>query len=467
MIGNLDIMIEDRCLIPNKSSLKRCRMKPHIPVLMVSSMLVVLLVGFALTPPRVVAQDSGTPDATEVATEAATQTADNSCTDFVKQALAATNKACAETGRNQACYGSVSIKAEAQSGVADFQFDQPGKIVNVADIKTLQLSALNADDNTWGVALMRLQANLPGTTAGQYVTMLVFGDVQIQSAVTPPKTLQVTVSTATNALSIPVNGRPVGKLAANASTTATGRLKDDSWLRVQVPGRDPKTSLTGWIAVKSIPSDVNVDSLDVVDPTAPVYGPMQAFYFQTGIGQQACQAAPPNGVLIQTPRGGPRIVMVMNDAKLTMNGSAFVNSDKDMTISTFNGSVSVEAKGQTQVVPAGQQVELPLASNGKVSGPPEKPTTFKAQDFASLTVPLQSLPVPSAPSSTTQTSTQNITPGGVCPAGVAYKTVVPSITVNGVTVPGRTVVAPCHCGNGSHTISSSAGGVNVSVEICD
>jgi hypothetical protein len=298
--------------------------------------------------------------------------------------------------------------------------------------------------------------------------MLVFGDVQIQNAVTPPaSTLQVTVAKATNALSKPVNGSLVGKLAANASATATGRLKDDSWLRVQVPGKDSNTPLTGWIAVKSIPSGINVDSLDVIDPAAPVYGPMQAFYFQTGIGEQACKAAPPNGVLIQTPRGGPKITMVMNDAKLTMNGSAFVNSDKDMTISTFNGSVTVEAKGQTQIVPAGLQVELPLATDGKVSGPPEKPTAFKAQDFLNLSVPLQTLPIPVAASSTSPTSAQNITPGGVCPTGIAYKTVVPSITVNGVTVPGRTVVAPCHCGNGSHTISSTAGGVSVSVEICD
>src|SRR5262249_39400891 len=161
--------------------------------------------------------------------------------------------------------------------------------------------------------------------------------------------------------------------------TATGRLKDNSWIRVQIPGKDPNAPNTGWIAAKALPADTKIDSLDVIDPTVPVYGPMQAFYFQTGVGKQSCQAAPPNGVLIQTPRGSPRITMMINDAKLTIGSSAFINSDSDMTISTFDGSVTVEAKGKTQFVPAGLQVTLPLASDGKVSGPPATPTRFKAQ----------------------------------------------------------------------------------------
>ena len=41
---------------------------------------------------------------------------------------------------------------------------------------------MNASTGAWGVALMRIQANLPDTLPGQNVTMLIFGDVQIQNA---------------------------------------------------------------------------------------------------------------------------------------------------------------------------------------------------------------------------------------------------------------------------------------------
>ena len=448
-------------------------MKLRIPVLLVGLMLIVLLVAFTLTPPKVAAQNAGTPAPTEAATEAGTQAANNSCSDFVKQALTVMDKACVDTGRNEACYGSVSLKADPRPDVTNFQFSQPGNIVKLSDIQTLQLSALNADNNTWGVVLMRLQANLPGTAAGQFVTMLLFGDVQIQNAATPPTTtLPVTIAKATTVLSKPVNGSAVGKLAANDTTTATGRLKDDSWLRVQLPGKDANTSIIGWINIKSIPAVGNVDSLDIIDPAAPFYGPMQAFYFQTGVGQQSCNSAPPNGILIQTPRGGPKVTMMVNDAKLTIGSSAFINSDSDMTISTFEGAVTVEAKGQQQIVPAGLQVTLPLGADKKVSGPPAKPVAFKVQDFQSLLPPLQHLPNPIGPASNANTQPANQTSGtsgGVCPAGVPYKIVIPPLMVNGQIAPGSgtTTVAPCHCANGSHTVSQPIGDATATMEVCN
>lgn len=415
-----------------------------------------ILISIASMPPGVTAQGP----ATQAATQAATAQSD-ACADFVKAALEATNKACADTGVNQACYGNVSLKAEAQAGVNDFVFDAPGKIVDLATIKSLQLSVLNAEDKTWGVVLMRIRANLPGTVTGQAATMLVFGDVQLQSAVpTPSTTLSMTVSAKTAFRSKPVNGSLAGSLAANDTVTATGRLADSSWLRIQVPTKDARITLTGWVAAKFLSGSGDISTLDVIDPAAPVYGPMQAFYFQTGVGTQSCKAAPPNGILIQTPRGSPKVNMVINDAKVTIGSTVFMDSSDDMTLSTFEGAVTVESFGKRATIPAGMQGTLPLGTDRKASGPPEKPVPFKAQDFSTL--PFNNLPAPVRPPTTGgQTAQRTPQPGGstsnvVCPSGAAVQITYPTITLpDGTTYPGRTIKTPCTCNSGTSTISES------------
>lgn len=105
-----------------------------------------------------------------------------SCPAIVETALQALDTLCQGAARNQACYGHRMLVAEAQPDVTDFQFDTPGDITAVSAIRTLHLQPLDEVEATWGVALMKLQANLPDTLPGQNVTVLLFGDVTLQSA---------------------------------------------------------------------------------------------------------------------------------------------------------------------------------------------------------------------------------------------------------------------------------------------
>lgn len=110
---------------------------------------------------------------------------DASCPALIEQALAAVQDACAETGRNQACYGNIALEAIPQDGVSTFNFEQQGDLVDIADLRSLELSSLDEVLGQWGIALMKLQANLPESLPGQNVTFLLFGDVEIESAVEP------------------------------------------------------------------------------------------------------------------------------------------------------------------------------------------------------------------------------------------------------------------------------------------
>ena len=109
----------------------------------------------------------------------------NSCPEIVSKALSAADTACKKTGRNQACYGNFNLQATGQAGTSDFSFNKVGDIVNIADVQTLKLSPMSVDKAQWGVALMKLQANIPDTLPGQNVTFLLFGDVEITNAVNP------------------------------------------------------------------------------------------------------------------------------------------------------------------------------------------------------------------------------------------------------------------------------------------
>lgn len=105
------------------------------------------------------------------------------CSAIVETALSAVDELCSDLGRNQACYGNVAINAEPQDGVTDFTFEQTGDVIEVEDLRSMRLEPMDVENGTWGVAVMNLQASLPDTLPGQNVTFVLFGDVEIESAV--------------------------------------------------------------------------------------------------------------------------------------------------------------------------------------------------------------------------------------------------------------------------------------------
>ena len=108
-----------------------------------------------------------------------------SCPEIVETVLATVDSICSSTGRNQVCYGNFLMNTTLQDGVADDVFGQVGDITDINNIASLSLSPMDDTNGYWGVAVMKLQANIPDTMPGQNVTFLLFGDVEITSAVDP------------------------------------------------------------------------------------------------------------------------------------------------------------------------------------------------------------------------------------------------------------------------------------------
>lgn len=106
------------------------------------------------------------------------------CPAIVETALQAADEFCVGIGRNQICYGNVLLDATAQDH-ANFAFEKIGDITDVLNLASLRVAPMDEETGEWGVAIARLQANLPDTLPGQNVTFIIFGDVELVNRVTP------------------------------------------------------------------------------------------------------------------------------------------------------------------------------------------------------------------------------------------------------------------------------------------
>jgi|GEM_PF-2566575 hypothetical protein len=102
--------------------------------------------------------------------------AQGSCAPFVQQALGMAGSSCGTVPLNAACYGFYQVNATASTPIT---FAQPADIVDLAMLQNLTTFGYNPGANTWGIAVLRLQANIPNTLPGQAVSMVLLGDAAL------------------------------------------------------------------------------------------------------------------------------------------------------------------------------------------------------------------------------------------------------------------------------------------------
>lgn len=103
--------------------------------------------------------------------------AQEDCPQIVLAAMEQTADACEGMEANSVCYGYNWV--ELVSSAEGLVFAAPGDQVALADIDGLRLAAFDEGAEAWGMALMQVQADIPGTIPGQLVTMVLFGDVEV------------------------------------------------------------------------------------------------------------------------------------------------------------------------------------------------------------------------------------------------------------------------------------------------
>ncbi|MCB9450515.1 MAG: hypothetical protein H6672_03700 [Anaerolineaceae bacterium] len=312
---------------------------------------------------------------------------DTTCPVIVQTALDTVRNLCDGTGRNQACYGNILLVAEPQPGATSLKFDTPGDLVSIADIQSLRLSSMNESMQEWGIAMLKLQANLPDTLPGQNVTFLLLGDVEIQNAVEelPEITVTVSASENINARRSP-DGSIITTLAPGTALTANGRNTGSDWLRVILDEYDT----VGWVAGFLLQSADDIQKLSVVQPDDVIYRPLQAFYLRTGLNDSACNEAPNSGLLIQTPEGAGEIIFTINEVNVRLHSTAFLQAEAGnaLTINLLEGQAIVTAFEKTVTVLAGTQTAIPIDKNLSASGPPGDPEPYTEEAVHSQPISL-------------------------------------------------------------------------------
>jgi hypothetical protein len=316
------------------------------------------------------------------------------CTQVVKEALEATNKVCDAATRNQACYGHLSLEAQPQDTAKPFKFDSVGDRVDVSQLKSLRLSPMDLDKGNWGVALMRLKANIPNSQPNANVSLLLFGDVEIENAIETPVLMEAGSTSPSN---LNVRRRPledafvIGTIKPGETVVVRGISEDRLWYYIDMPDK----SARGWVNrnLMNLHGDENL--LKTVKPGLTQYGPMQAFYLRTGKDVSSCDKAPNDGILVQTPEGVAEVRLWINEVKIRLGSTAYIQAEpgKQMKVSTVEGKAKVEALGIEYTAPAGTSVTIPMKQDLQPAAPPSPPVPYKTTEVQNLPVKNLSRPI--------------------------------------------------------------------------
>lgn len=277
----------------------------------------------------------------------------DTCPQVVIDALTTVNDACSGIARNEVCYGNASVSAEDFEQQSIPELSAIGDQADVSNIASLTTSAFNDADGTWGIAIMTLQADLPDTIAGQNVTFVILGDVDltqdnqaqvdVTSQISANSTGNINVRAGTSA-----NSALVGTLATNQAVTAIGRNSAGDWLKIDFEDR------TAWVFASLLTSEDDILSLPIVGTSdADFSAPMQVFSLQTGIGQIACDTVPPSGVLIQALTE-TTVHFLINGIEVEIGSTAFIQAyNGQVFVHNLEGDVSVTTGGETISVDVG------------------------------------------------------------------------------------------------------------------
>ncbi len=279
------------------------------------------------------------------------------CAARVRLLVETARLACAETGLNEACYGGGLASLDGREGADEARFAAPGDKVPLGAVKTLRVGAGDEVEG-WGVALLRLRANLPDGA----VTLLAVGAVTVDNLSdkgTAYVGLPVTVRERTGAnvrLRPSPNAEIIAQLPTGQTLLADGRLADGSWVRL-LSG--------GWVAAALLRPDDRLADLEVTAaadyPPADrsAYAPMQRLRFRS---QPAADCPDePGGLIAQTPDAASPVTLSVNGLETSFAGTLwFRTGDGDSTmVAVLEGG----AVHQGAPLSAGQQVEY--AYNGR------------------------------------------------------------------------------------------------------
>jgi hypothetical protein len=316
------------------------------------------------------------------------------CPTIVNTALDAVDNLCSGIGRNQVCYGNSRITVTQYT--PNDQFSQVGDIDALDNMKELTLSPMNESDNEWGVAWVKMQANLPNSVPGQAVNMLLFGGVSIQSTVAeyPSVSAQTTGNARIRREPNTTGNNIITVIPSNTTITLVGRNASNDWFVTT------SADEVGWVSSQVLSISGDTSTLTLIEGELPVFQtPMQAFVLSSGVGGSPCAETPPNGILIQTPQGAGEIQLTINGIEVSLGSTAFVQAQAGeiLQMSVLEGFGRLRVDNIEVVVPAGSFSTVPLGADGLANDAPSPAQPYDPANLPFLPVTTLATPITIAP----------------------------------------------------------------------
>jgi hypothetical protein len=309
------------------------------------------------------------------------------CHDVAVKALQALGANCDGLDRNTACYGSKNISATFNGSASADSFSNPADHMSIVDIKSLATSPLDASKNEWGIAVMNVQADVPDPLAGQGLNIFLLGDATFENGVAPEDVLppvipvDVTTRTASNLRSAPgTNTDVVASVSGGTKFSADSLSEGRNWLRVLYQDK------TVWVSRDAVDAAGDLETLPAINTRNRTA--MQAFRFQTHVGDPACNEAP-SLLLIQGPPGVQANIRA-NGANIIIDSTLILRlrPGNFLEIAVLDGSARVGNLG----IPHGFKVHAALnADGGDLAGPWTDFAPLSDDDLAQFAV-LEQIP---------------------------------------------------------------------------
>lgn len=332
---------------------------------------------------------------------------DGACPALVQRAITEIGNNCNNLDRNSACYGYDRVNAVFNDEVPTGFFTQPSDRTELNRVQSLTTNVLDLENEIWGVAVLNVQANIPNTLPGQAVTFVLMGDSTMQNAVSSDVVQPYIVPVALT-LEADVEGFSVpDRNASVVATIPTGTqvladAKDEiGWLRVVF------NDLPMWIRGEDAPQTLGLDALPIL--TGEPVTPMQAFYFETGVGQPACNEAP-NVITVQSP-DNIEVVLNVNGVDVSIGSTISMQSTSDSTATFSVHEGHLEVLDDGTMVTTGESMDVMLDDTGNISDwETPRPSTEEEMALETMTRPAfeaVGVEIPHATDGDESTSTDN------------------------------------------------------------
>lgn len=322
---------------------------------------------------------------------------DATCAEVQQTTFDAVLEYCPQSQEYALCYGNPTISVQYnQIGDGDdtLRFALPGDRIprNVVD-----WFSTSSEANTWGVVDIDIVALNDDVASAVFGKMIVFGDVIVHNEGTADILIFTDSGSVASRQGANLRSQPstdsnvVETLMYQTSLQITGKLADDTWVRVHTSKDD-----YAWLSTEAV-SVYDMGRIPVVDPneTPPALTmSFQSFNFQSGLPMTNCDGAGLSGILLQTyspysPELDRNLLtnFDINGVQIAVAGTVFMQAHPNtgLLVSVIDGTAEIMALDEMQKVDEGyvSRTFMDLDAGGQLVAV-EPPSTPLVYDYDAL-----------------------------------------------------------------------------------